>query len=100
MSGDLVISYSNECTVMLTISSTFQFASAFLDYKWDLNIYIHIYVILVWYTTLNKTNTLLKNGIQFMSCVLWVKAKRKHKDKDAQEAEAALPEIIMLTTMW
>lgn len=40
------------------------------------------------YTTLNETNTLLTNAMRFMSSVLWVMTKTKHRGADAQEVKA------------
>lgn len=42
------------------------------------------------YTTLNKTNTLYTNAMQFMSNVLWVMTKTKHRGTDAQDKAIAL----------
>lgn len=57
----------------------------FLNHKWDLK---QKYIILVWYTTLNKTSIPLKNAIKFTSSVLCV-FKRKHKSTEVKEVEAA-----------
>lgn len=40
------------------------------------------------YTTLNRTNTLLTNAVQFMSSVLWVMTKTEHRGTAAQEVKA------------
>lgn len=94
--SDLVISCSNECTVMLTVTSAFQFAPAFLDHKWDLK---QKYIILVWYTALNKTNTPLKNAIKFTSSALCV-SKKKHKIQEEKKLKQLCLKSLMLTITW
>lgn len=45
------------------------------------------------YATLNKTNTLLTNAMQFMSSVPWVTTKTKWRATDTREVKADLPEF-------
>jgi len=92
-SKDLVVSYTVVNALKLTISSTFQFASVFIK-----SLQIKQIKILMGYTTLKKTNTLLTNAMQFMSSVLWVMTKTKCRGVDAQEVKAdCLKSILFLT---
>lgn len=45
------------------------------------------------YATLNKTNTLLTNAMQFMSRVLWVTTKTKCRATDTREVKADWPKF-------